>query len=91
MVVTGDSNVAGLRRYTTVLRNLFLRYKTITLEYEETKLKPFYSALKVSVLLLLLDLFLIATQISRLLLVDYYQGTFTGLRQQKKLRRPMLI
>ena len=31
MVVTGDSIVAGLRRYPTVWRNFILRYKTINL------------------------------------------------------------
>ena len=41
--------------------------------------------------LLLLDPFLIITQVSRLLLAVYYQGTFASLREEQKLRRQMLI
>ena len=33
----------------------------------------------------------IVTQISRSLLVAYYQETFTGLREELKLMRPMII
>ena len=41
--------------------------------------------------LLLLDPFPIVTQVSRLLLAVYYQGTFASLREEQKLRRRMLI
>ena len=94
VVVIGDSIVAGLRRYPTVWRNSFLRYRTINLGIEGDQLENIlwrindivlprsvrsvvihrgtnrWNRMKwVWVLLLLLDLFPIVTQISRLLLV----------------------
>ena len=39
----------------------------------------------------MLDPFSIVTQISRSLLVAYYQETFIGLREELKLMRPMII